>query len=124
MIYLDTHVVLWLYGGKIELLSQSARKLIESEELGVSPLVELELHYLDEIGRLQVEPTRILEALAEEIGLQVRSCDLNGLIRAAVLESWTRDPFDRLIVAQAKLERCLLLTRDKKIRKHVPSARW
>jgi PIN domain nuclease of toxin-antitoxin system len=124
VIYLDTHVVLWLYGGSVKLLSPHAKSLIEKEDLCVSPLVELELHYLSEIGRLVVAPSVILESLSEEIGLQVRSCDLTGLVRAAILETWTRDPFDRMIVAQSKLERCLLLTRDRTIRKHAPNARW
>jgi len=38
--------------------------------------------------------------------------------------SWTRDAFDRLIVAQAALDRAALVTRDRLILKHYPKALW
>ena len=38
--------------------------------------------------------------------------------------SWTRDAFDRLIVAQAALDRAKLITRDRLILKHYPKAVW
>ena len=52
MIYLDTHVVLWLYLRKGEGLSGRARQLIEYEPvILISPMILLELDYLHEIGR-------------------------------------------------------------------------
>ena len=52
MIYLDTHVVLWLYFRKGDGLSSNARYLIEYEpEILISPMVLLELDYLFEIER-------------------------------------------------------------------------
>ena len=124
MIYLDTHILVWLYGGMVDLLSEKAKTLIESEDLVISPLVELELQYLFEIGRLQVKPPKLIGSLADEIGVEIRSCDLSALIRASLSEMWTRDPFDRLIVAQSKLDKCDLLTSDRKIRKNVHTAKW
>jgi PIN domain nuclease of toxin-antitoxin system len=37
---------------------------------------------------------------------------------------WTRDPFDRVIVAHALADDLPLLTRDERIRRHCPLARW
>jgi PIN domain nuclease of toxin-antitoxin system len=52
MIYLDTHVVLWLYLRTGEGLSERARHSIEYEpEILISPMVLLELDYLHEVGR-------------------------------------------------------------------------
>lgn len=52
MIYLNTHVVLWLYLRKGEGLSVRARQLIEYEPvILISPIILLELDYLHEIGR-------------------------------------------------------------------------
>ena len=52
MIYLDTHVVLWLYLRRGEALSERARHSIEYEpEILISPMVLLELDYLHEVGR-------------------------------------------------------------------------
>ena len=52
MIYLDTHVVLWLYLRRGEGISERARHSIEYEpEILISPMVLLELDYLHEVGR-------------------------------------------------------------------------
>jgi len=39
-------------------------------------------------------------------------------------QTWTRDPFDRLIVSQARLADVPLLTRDRTIHTHYPRAIW
>jgi PIN domain nuclease of toxin-antitoxin system len=38
--------------------------------------------------------------------------------------SWTRDPFDRLVVSQAALADSILITRDRLILEHYPKAVW
>ena len=45
-------------------------------------------------------------------------------VEAAERLSWTRDPFDRLIVAQASLAGAPLVTKDRMIRKHFAKAAW
>ncbi|WP_230458629.1 PIN domain-containing protein [Microcystis aeruginosa] len=52
MIYLDTHIVVWLYAGLTAKLSDCAKHLINENELYISPIVRLELQYLYEIGRI------------------------------------------------------------------------
>ena len=37
---------------------------------------------------------------------------------------WTRDPFDRLIVGQARASRLGLITKDRQIRRHFDGAFW
>jgi len=62
MIYLDTHVVLWLYLRKGDGLSERARQLIEYEpEILISPMVLLELDYLHEIGRTTLGSTPVYD---------------------------------------------------------------
>jgi PIN domain nuclease of toxin-antitoxin system len=51
-VYLDTHVLVWLFSGDMDNFSPKAIDLIENRELLVSPMVLLELEYLHEIGRL------------------------------------------------------------------------
>jgi PIN domain nuclease of toxin-antitoxin system len=43
---------------------------------------------------------------------------------SALAESWTRDPFDRLIVARARATELPLLTKDMKIHAHFKAAVW
>jgi len=123
--YLDTHVVLWLFARAGEGLSPAARRSIEDAvELRISPMVLLELDLLCEIGRTRVGAATIHPYLQERIGLIV--CDrrfAEVAIRAGKL-SWTRDPFDRIITAQADLNVAPLVTKDRGIRSHYPMAVW
>lgn len=124
MIYLDTHVVAWLYAGEVERFSASGRRRLERDELWVSPIVQLELQYLHETGRLRVDSSLVMDSLAASIGLRVCDAPFAGVVRESLAQSWTRDPFDRLIVAQAQLRAASLLTKDRTIRRHYAHAVW
>jgi PIN domain nuclease of toxin-antitoxin system len=78
----------------------------------------LEIEYLFEIKKINIGSKDILEYLHENIGLTTDEVNLNALIRIALHESWTRDPFDRIIVSHAKMKNAALVTRDKIILKH------
>lgn len=120
----DTHVVAWLYAGRVELIPARARTLIEDGPVLVSPMVALELEYLFEIGRIRERAQGILQALARDMGLRLCDLPFADVVGAAVRQSWTRDPFDRIIVAQAALRRAPLITRDADIRAHYDRALW
>lgn len=122
--YLDTHVVAWLYAGRRELIPPTLQKRMEQDDLLVSPIVGLELQYLYEIGRTTEPALSVLDALARKIGL--RQCDLSfqEVAASALEQDWTRDPFDRIIVAHAAVRKAALITRDRTIREHYPQALW
>lgn len=123
-IYLDTHVVVWLYSGDLHFFPDKACRLIEESDLLISPLVLLELQYLFEIKRITVEPTVIFDSLAESIGLEKCRASFARVITEAMRISWTRDPFDRIITATAMIHQAPLLTKDEMIRQEYGSAVW
>ena len=87
-------------------------------------MVRLELQYLFEIERVKTPASEVVTALEREIGLEI--CDHPFAIVAELGERlcWPRDPFDRLIVAQAAIGQDLLLTKDKTIREQYSHAAW
>jgi PIN domain nuclease of toxin-antitoxin system len=97
---------------------------METEEPFVSPVVELELTYLYEIGRVAEPAAAPLRALRRSIGLQTADAPLAAVAQTAVELSWTRDPFDRLISAHAIVADAPLLTADHTILDHLPLATW
>lgn len=116
VIYLDTHVVVWLYAQGAAALSERAANEIErAGEIRCSPMVRLEVQYLFEIGRITEPALVVLDALTAALGL--RMCDLPffAVARDAERQTWTRDPFDRLIVAQANVSGAPLVTKDATI---------
>jgi PIN domain nuclease of toxin-antitoxin system len=125
MIYLDTHVVVWLAEGAVEKLSPAAAAAIESSEIEISPMVLLELEYLFEIKRIVRAPQALIDQLQTLIGLKVSDHPFPAVVRAALFETWTRDPFDRMIVAQARADGYSgLVTSDEKIRDHYSKTIW
>lgn len=125
LIYLDTHVVAWLYGLGPASLSEPARELIEeAEELRCSPMVRLELEYLFEVGRTTARAVEVLDALNAATGLTLCDAPFAAVARAAEGYSWTRDPFDRLIAAQASLFDAPLVTKDEPLHRHYARAVW
>ncbi len=124
VIYLDTHVVSWLYAGRKDLLPDRVRETIQECDILISPMVRLELQYLYEIGRTKASATKVVQDLSGAIGLKLCSLPFTKVIERAERQSWTRDPFDRVIVAQASLEKSVLATKDKSIRSHYDRAMW
>ena len=124
LVHLDTHVVVWLYAGRLELLSDLAKKRIEAADLRVSPMVELELQYLFETARIAVPAQEILTDLESRLGLRLADEPFAAVVSAARDLGFTRDPFDRLIVAQAEVAGATLLTKDRTILAHAARAVW
>ncbi len=124
MIFLDTHAVVWLYQKDKDRFSDLALQLLESDDLRISPAVSLELEYLYEIGRLTERSRTILSWLGRSIRLREDDAAFTAVVEASLDASWTRDPFDRLIVAQASIHDAPLLSKDRTIRDHYRHARW
>lgn len=124
MIHLDTHVVVWLYAGRVDLLPPPVRALVEQEEIAISPIVLLELQYLRETGRIQSDPLAIIDDLGRVIEMTVSCSAFDEVIREACRQTWTRDPFDRMIVAHARVDAVRLLTKDRTIRRNYQKALW
>jgi PIN domain nuclease of toxin-antitoxin system len=92
--------------------------------LQISPAVVLELQHLFEIRRVAEPAQSVVTALESTLGLTVSTLSFQQVVANAVELTWTRDPFDRLIVAQAQAQGVSLVTADKVIRKHYARALW
>lgn len=124
-LYLDTHVVVWLYLGNNEKFSKVARQAINNAaELLISPMVQLELSLLHEVSKIQVSEKEILHSLNNEIDLKCCDMAFSHVIFQANQIKWTRDPFDRIITAQAAVNNHLLLTKDRHILSNYEHAIW
>ncbi len=66
----------------------------------------------------------MLAALSQSIGLEVADISLAEVANTAAGLTWTRDPFDRMIAAQAIVADVPLVTADRTILEHLPQATW
>ena len=123
-VFLDTHAAVFLWEGRAEVFGARSQELLERAALFVSPIVRLELQLLREIGKLKVHPDQILGSLASDAQVVATEDALDALVPLAMPLSWTRDPFDRLLVATALLHEAPFVTRDRRIHENFPGAVW
>ena len=108
VILLDTNAFLWLERDhpRSRVLRRSAGRLY------VSPATLLELQFLCEIGRIRLKAGVQVDDLSTSLRCAVDDPPAAAWFAAAQSLSWTRDPFDRLIVAHAKYRGWKLATGD------------
>ena len=122
--FLDTHAAIALEEGAKEVFGRAAIDLMERAALFVSPVVRLELAFLAEIERLTVDPDEVLGNLATKLGIVQSDDPMAAVVTEAMDLGWTRDPFDRLLVATAALHRSPLITNDQRIHDNYADAVW
>jgi PIN domain nuclease of toxin-antitoxin system len=113
---LDTHVVLWWLMDDPTLDADIKTIIDEEPDVFVSPATLWEITIKQAAGKIRAPDDlaeRILDAEMDE--LPIRSAHA---ITAGRLPPIHRDPFDRMLIAQARHERLTLVTRDKEIHKY------
>ncbi|MGI8841713.1 MAG: type II toxin-antitoxin system VapC family toxin [Caulobacteraceae bacterium] len=124
MIHLDTHVIIWLSSGRRDRLSARAKALIGRDQCQISPMVMLELETLFERGKIDRDASIPVNYLVDGIGLTISDSPLLTIVDRARSFAWTRDPFDRLIVANAMADHVRLVTADRLILEKFADAVW
>lgn len=122
--FLDTHAAVALFAGKLEVFERRSVDLLERAAIFVSPFVRLELAFLHEIERVRPTPEEIMNGLLTDCGVTEATDRVDKVVAEAMTIGWTRDPFDRLLVATAKLHRAPFVTRDSNIHEHFENAVW
>lgn len=115
-ILLDTHLLLWALARPAK-LSAAARKQIETAEVFVSAASIWEISIKSALGKLVADPQEVLAAV-EPAGFSLLPVTGEHAARAAKLPPVHKDPFDRMLVAQASSEPMILLTNDDALREY------
>ncbi len=123
---LDTHAFLWFVAGD-ERMSRRARHAIEAEdaELVLSTASVWEMAIKAGLGRLEL-PCSVEEYVAEKAagGFGILSVDWPHAAAVERLPLHHRDPFDRLLAAQALAEKLTLVTSDPIFRTYGVKVIW
>ena len=107
MILLDTHAAIWLLQRH-----KRARPLARLPRLYLSPATVLELQFLEEVGRIRFAGPVSATTLAADERWHLDDPPSGRWFAAACDVGWTRDPFDRLLAAHARLRGWKLATAD------------
>jgi PIN domain nuclease of toxin-antitoxin system len=111
---LDTHILLWWFSDDAR-LSQQARSLIQdsSNTVIISAASAWEISIKKALGKLEAPDD--LEEAVRLSGFNTLAIQFPHALLAGELPRHHDDPFDRLLIAQTKLEHLLLITHDKRL---------
>ncbi len=126
-ILLDTHVWLWMMSTP-ERLNKTARAVLEDSavQLSLSVASVWEVGIKHERGKLPLPSSveELVNGSTERLATKVLPIDLSHVLKAAQLPPHHNDPFDRLLIAQAKLEQMTLATADKLVSQYDGDVLW
>ena len=106
---LDTHVLIWWDEGR-RLAAEGRRAIADADSVYVSAASAWEVAIKTGLGRLR--PIRTVEQAVDESGFLELPVTFRHAERVGKLPPHHRDPFDRLLIAQADVEELTLVTRD------------
>jgi PIN domain nuclease of toxin-antitoxin system len=112
-ILIDTHLLLWALSAPRK-LSARARQLIEKSDVYVSAASIWEISIKAALGKLAARSSEVLAAI-EPAGFTLLPVTGEHAAHVADLPMHHRDPFDRLLVAQARSEPMRLLSNDQSL---------
>ena len=115
VILLDTNALIWLEQGH----ERTRRLTGGSKRLYLSPAMLLELQFLLEAGKIRLRGTGVPDLVTRGPWL-LDDPPAAAWFDAALDLSWTRDPFDRLLVAHARLRGWPLATGDAALLERLP----
>jgi PIN domain nuclease of toxin-antitoxin system len=108
---LDTNVLIWWLEESPQLGEHARETITEAPEVVVSAVSAVEIAAKAAIGKLRV-PSDLAEQIAEQAMIELPVTVRHGLA-VEQLPLHHRDPFDRLLIAQARCERLTIVTADR-----------
>jgi PIN domain nuclease of toxin-antitoxin system len=113
---LDTHTLLWSFSGSSS-LSTRARRLIEdgANEILVSAVSAWEIATKVRLGKLPTGEELISDFsfYLKQLGVEALPISMEHALRAGRLPGEHRDPFDRMLIAQAQAEDIPIVSNDR-----------
>ncbi|MGH3345753.1 MAG: type II toxin-antitoxin system VapC family toxin [Nocardioides sp.] len=114
MILLDTHVALWLMAAPDRIGPEARARITDAPRVFFSAVTVVETSIKRMIGRLDV-PADLGQVLRDQGLTPLPLTDEHAVALERFPELARHDPFDRLLLAQALVERCQLLTGDDRL---------
>ncbi|WP_028573207.1 type II toxin-antitoxin system VapC family toxin [Desulfonatronum lacustre] len=114
---IDTQIFIWTVIGSGFLCDQARRTMLEAERVCVSAASIWEIAIKTKIGKLEGNPHDFCKAIRQS-GFQELFVTARHAATVHDLPLYHRDPFDRILVAQAICEELWLLTADKLLKQY------
>jgi len=125
---LDTHALLWWTTGDASLPERARRRIAQSQDpVIISAVSAWEIAIKVNLGRLPSGATELIRDFEESLkqdGFQSMSITADHGIRAGLLPGRHKDPFDRMLIAQAQAENLVIVSNDSVFDRYGVSRIW
>jgi PIN domain nuclease of toxin-antitoxin system len=124
---LDTHVFIW-WANEPERLSPKVLSLCEDAEntllLSVASVWEMQIK--TQLGKLKfaLPLSNLIRSQQQINNIQILPIELEHVLELQRLPAYHNDPFDRLLMVQAKAEDALLVSKDSAFKKYKTKLIW
>ena len=119
---LDTHVFLWWSTGSTRLKAAVRRTIAETDDVYVSAASAWEVAIKTSLGKLRMDVT--FDEAVSANGFRGLPITFQHAAVAGALPSHHSDPFDRMLIAQARVEGAELVTHDRLFKNYPVKILW
>jgi PIN domain nuclease of toxin-antitoxin system len=113
---LDSHVALWWLGDHADLADSAHAAITEADQVLVSVVTPWELGIKRVSGKLTMPDDLVSQLVAS--GFEILPVSAAHAIAAPQLPAHHGDPFDRMLIAQAIIERLTIVTADHQFKRY------
>jgi PIN domain nuclease of toxin-antitoxin system len=123
---LDTHAIIWFFNGDESLSKKALSHILAAENRKFVSIISIwEVSIKIGLGKLSFEgSTKAFYELLNNNGFEVLPLSIEHLFQYETLEFFHRDPFDRILITQANVEKMAIITKDENIKKYQIQSIW
>jgi PIN domain nuclease of toxin-antitoxin system len=122
-VLLDTHALLWWVTDDPR-LSDAARDTILTADVAVSVVSLWEIEIKRGLGRIDVDTRELIREVSQTEGFRMLEIRPTHVLTLGTLPLLHKDPFDRMLIAQAVRDRLTLVSRDEAIHRYQVDVAW
>jgi PIN domain nuclease of toxin-antitoxin system len=125
-ILLDTHAIIWFFNGDEELSLKAKKMIVDTKNkkfVSIASVWEVAI----KLGLKKLVFDGNVSEVAELIelnGFHILPISIDHIVVYETLDLIHRDPFDRILVAQAIVDRLTIITKDEHIQKYKVLTNW
>ena len=123
---LDTHAFIWFINGDGRLSTNAKKEILKSSNKKFISMASIwEMAIKTSLGKLRIHyPFKEIFNQIEENGFETLSTIFHHTLLVSQLEFHHRDPFDRLLIAQAIFENMKIISKDENFHKYQVKMIW
>lgn len=118
-ILLDTHIFLWAEKDDVRLKKEARKIITEAEAVFISSISIWEIAIKMKLGKIDVDLSKLYESITLS-GFSELPVNAQHALTYATLPEYHRDPFDRMLIAQAISEPLQFITADRALKEYSP----